>query len=66
LKTQILLHLRDLPEAFDVAMLTLRDQNKGNLALTWAKEGKWEKALKLARSMEHDFRPSQSLERNCC
>jgi tetratricopeptide (TPR) repeat protein len=55
LKTQILLHLRDLPEALDVAMLTLRDQNKGNLALTWTKEGKWEEALKLARSMEHDF-----------
>jgi len=55
LRTQILLHLSDLPEAFDVAMLTLRDQNKGNLASTWAKEGKWEKALKLARSMERDF-----------
>ena len=23
--------------------------------MTWAKEGKWEKALKLARSMERDF-----------
>jgi tetratricopeptide (TPR) repeat protein len=61
LRTQILLHLSDLPEAFNVAMLTLRDQNKGNLASTWAKEGKWEKALKLARSMEHTFNRAKVL-----
>ncbi len=52
LRTQLLSALHDLPEAFDVVMLMLLDGNKGNLALTWAKEGKWEEALKLARSVE--------------
>jgi len=61
LRTQLLSALHNLPEAFDVAMLTLYDDGKGNLALTWAKEGKWEEALKLARSMKHSFSQAKVL-----
>ncbi len=52
LRTQLLLALRNLPETLDVAVLTLHDWNKGDLAQTWAKEGKWGEALKLVRSIE--------------
>jgi len=56
LRSQVLLHLRDLPEALEVVKVVPECEGcEAEMALAWAKEGKWEEALKLARSIESSF-----------
>ena len=60
-RNPILWHLRNLSEALEVANLLECDEFKRRLALEWAKEGKWEEALKLARSVEDSFKQAKVL-----